>query len=121
MKDEIKEILEYLKNGSYLYEGHGYEASDCQLFKKLDRHETECLLDYITNLQEELKKKNDGIKAFCDDLCETTEQLEDYKSRCEEAIEYLEYQISQLDFEKDTKAKMLGAMVLVLLKGSNKE
>lgn len=38
-----------------------------------------------------------------------------------EAIEYLEYQIPQLDFEKDMKAKMLGAMVLVLLQGKSDE
>lgn len=47
------------------------------------------------------------------------EQLENIRK---EAIEYLEYQLSQMDFEKDTKAKMLGAMTIVLLnKGDNKE
>ena len=38
-----------------------------------------------------------------------------------ETKEYLEYQISQLDFYEDTKAKMLGSMAIVLLKGENNE
>lgn len=38
-----------------------------------------------------------------------------------ETKEYLEYQISQLDFYEDTKAKMLGSMAIVFLKGSEKE
>ena len=29
--------------------------------------------------------------------------------------EYLKYQVENLDFEKDTKAKMLGSMILVML------
>lgn len=29
--------------------------------------------------------------------------------------EYLKYQLENLDFEKDTKAKMLGSMILVML------
>ena len=50
---------------------------------------------------------------------EKVEQLENIRK---EVIEYLEYQLSQMDFEKDTKAKMLGAMTIVLLnKGSGKE
>ena len=52
-------------------------------------------------------------------LQQKVEQLESIRK---EAIEYLEYQLSQMDFEKDTKAKMLGAMTIVLLnKGDNKE
>lgn len=37
-----------------------------------------------------------------------------------EVREYIKYQLEHLDFEKDTKAKILGAMVLVMLDKENK-
>ena len=72
------------------------------------------LLDYITNLQdriEELEQINEEHRKINGELRKTIN----------EAIEYLKYQIPQLDFEKDMKAKMLGAMVLVLLQGKSDE
>lgn len=42
------------------------------------------------------------------------------KQVIDKAIEYFEYQLSQLDFEKDTMAKMLCAMALVILRGDDK-
>ena len=108
MSEEIKEILDKLN-----------KTADNPLFvicssqKELDKipkytanflsvndRQAKLLLNYITNLQQKV------------------EQLENIRK---EVIEYLEYQLSQMDFEKDTKAKMLGAMTIVLLnKGSDK-
>lgn len=47
------------------------------------------------------------------------EENEKLHSIIKEVREYIEYQLENLDFEEDTKAKMLGAMVLVLLDKEN--
>ena len=125
MKDEIKEILY------------------CDIYNDLDDEKYNKLLDYITNLQEENEELKMTNLALADDITKNkiikqevlTEccgipigeipmlkiQNDEYKQRIDETIKYIEYQISQLDFEKDTKAKMLGAMVLVLLQGKSDE
>ena len=59
MNNEIKEILDFLKDKDDYIEEYGYE------YKRISLEDTKILLDYITNLQ-------------------------DYKSRCEKAIEYIE-------------------------------
>lgn len=46
-------------------------------------------------------------------------EIERLNSIIKEVREYIEYQLENLDFEEDTKAKMLGAMVLVLLDKEN--
>ena len=46
-------------------------------------------------------------------------EIERLHSIIKEVREYIEYQLENLDFEEDTKAKMLGAMVLVLLDKEN--
>ena len=51
MKDEIKEILDYLKNDSWETE---YDKPQ-HTFKILEEDNCKQLLDYITNLQEERK------------------------------------------------------------------
>jgi hypothetical protein len=69
------------------------------------------LYDYITNLQQEnqeLKKKNDSLgetnlringdlKVAKQDRIEYSNELTEYKSRCEKAVEY----IKELDDETD--------------------
>ena len=47
MKDEIKEILEWLSDNDIYVEDNGYQ------YKRISLRETKLLLDYITNLQEE--------------------------------------------------------------------
>ena len=61
MSDEIKRILKEIEFFDENY--------------VLDKKDSKLLLDYITNLQQELKNKNEGIKAFCEDLRETAEQV----------------------------------------------
>lgn len=63
-------------------------------------------------------KAKDKFKMLC--------HLEDFSIAYYELLdvikevrEYIEYQLESLDFEEDTKAKMLGAMVLVLLDKEN--
>lgn len=96
MKDEVKEILDYFVIHS--------TAEEFEMLSKISI--------YITNLQNE----NKNLKQINEEHRKLNGEL---RKTINEATEYLEYQIPQLDFEKDTKAKMLGAMVLVLLQGSD--
>lgn len=86
MKDEIKEILDYLRNDEWEIGYGDYEKS---LFKS----EIKMLLDYITNLQQEIKEANDIItwwtnrfKAVERDNRELKEELEEEK-RIDKAVE----------------------------------
>lgn len=76
MKDEIKEILddtlEYLEG-----------IDETRNIKILTTNETNILLDYITNLQEENARLKQTQYIWSYDL---DMQLEDYKSRIEKAI-----------------------------------
>lgn len=59
---------------------------------------------------EELEKAEDTIRK----LQKENQQL---KKQKDDVVEYIKYQLSNLDFEKDEdmKAKMLGSMILVML------
>jgi len=136
MKDEIKEILDYLKNNTFIPD------ETKRKYKILHRDEVNKLLDYITNLQEvginkyqtlkDLEQENEKLKRevaklhiiqeeygshienthIIDDYQKTyfmsnkylielkngkfvdinvlNDEYEDYKSRCDKAIEYIE-------------------------------
>lgn len=68
MNNEIKEILDKLKDDSW------YEELDLTgtMWIELTWKETHLLLDYITNLQ-------NGFKSTVEELCEITEELERLK------------------------------------------
>lgn len=76
MKDEIKEILEYIKDVDLYIEDNGYQ------YKRLSLIEIKILLDYITNLQEENENKTEYI-------CDLVTEKINYKQRNEKAIEYI--------------------------------
>lgn len=67
MKDEIKEIV--VDNGELIayYKDGSFQAFDTLLQE---------VLDYITNLQEQIEIKSKGFKATVEELCETSEKLE---------------------------------------------
>ena len=69
MNNEIKEILELLKEDLYI------PQEDNREYKLLDKGDDKTLLDYITNLQKDLR-----------DACEVIEQLKKDKLK---AIEYI--------------------------------
>jgi hypothetical protein len=85
MSDEIKEhILERLNDSIY------YKFP-------LTSGEKRVLLDLITNLQEENERLNTELNAYKDEFCKDTikeyelvMEQEDYKSRIDKAIEYIE-------------------------------
>ena len=97
MNEEIKEILDDLKDKCKYIEDYGYQ------YKRLSLEDTNLLLDYITNLQEELKSANDSITWWSNRFNAVQRDYEDYKSRIDKAIEYIkefEYYIPEDDVPK---------------------
>ena len=90
MKDEIKEILDNIKNK---YED--YYVQDI-----VSGNDLKQLLDYITNLQQENKilKENAIHNDKVVDKAKWNEML--YKSRNEKAIEYIKYHTEQRIYQE---------------------
>lgn len=107
MKDEINKIIQSISD---------FYKLDNALKYYLDRHKAQILLDYITNLQEEnteLKKLADKYEEEHNTTFNYWKQLikEDYKSRCEKAIEYIKDNLYYCVDNDDTN-------LLNILKGS---
>lgn len=83
MNDEIKEILDYLKSDNWEVGNGDYE-------KRLYKCDIELLFNYITNLQQE----NEYLDKELNNMTDYAKDLEDYKSRCEKAIEYIKNNIT---------------------------
>ena len=82
MKDEIKKILDILKDNIYV------PLEDNREYKLLDKGDDKLLLDYITNLQEiEKEHKNCTRKHWQQKCAEHCANEMIYKSRNEKAIE----------------------------------
>ena len=121
MNDKIKEILDKLKDDNW------YDELDLTGDKwiELKQTETKQILDYITNLQQaikdtkdtaddmlfELKQENERLKeennnkamndyAHAIDESWYRELYDDYKSRCEKAIEYIEDRRERINPDK---------------------
>lgn len=107
MNNEIKEILEYLKDKNDYIEDFGISYKRIHI----DNGDLKTLLDYITNLQQEnetrqqdinnltyqlakIKQENERLKEYYELMVQFNEKnldrFCDYKSRCEKAIEYIE-------------------------------
>ena len=98
MKDEIKEILDDIKDTVDTYvKSCDYKENDI-IYDEVNFSVKQWneLLDYITNLQEEYEKEHylvDKLTRQLTDEYKNTEyqckQKEDYKSRIDKAIEYI--------------------------------
>ena len=90
MNDDIKKILDKCKR--QIKNDLDYRMSPYQLKQ---------LLDYITNLQQENEKLKDIIehKPFFDFTTDIYDELEDYKSRCEKAVEYIKKHIEKCNID----------------------
>lgn len=93
MNNEIREILDKLKDDGW------YEELDLTGDKwiELKQTETNKILDYITNLQNENQKLKEIIERNLQNFYinsemhkQTKEKLNDYKSRVEKAVEYVD-------------------------------
>ena len=106
----MRTIKEALEDGSLSLEDEiDYpDMSEEEYKEEIKRLNTdkEQLTSLVNSCQEEIRK----LKS----------QLQQKENIIKEVREYIEYQLENLDFEEDTKAKMLGAMVLVLLDKENK-
>lgn len=68
------------------------------------------------NIRRYIKAHSTTIKAYTQEYVDKLQtQLQQKENIIKEVREYIKYQLENLDFEKDRKAKMLGAMVLVIL------
>lgn len=75
MNNEIKEILDFKENADY---------------KKLSCDEIKVLRDYITNLQQENERLKQNNMSYQEEMARTWKITDDYKSRIEKAVEYIE-------------------------------
>lgn len=92
MKDEIKEILDNIKKCCGIMQDENFVVYQKQDIIKL--------LDYITNLQEEIKSANDSITWWSNRfnavqeenkiLKEQQQELERYKNIIDKTVEYVE-------------------------------
>lgn len=82
MKDDIKEILDKLKDDKQM-------CSYC--YYRIFIDDRDKLLDYITNLQEENKELKLELSGYREAILRNDELLglQNYKSRNEKAIEYI--------------------------------
>lgn len=165
MNDEIKEILDKLKDTADTSffaicgtkeELENMPKSISKVLNITDKH-AKLLLDYITNLQQELEKLNDdkrgmlaqlykanddrdkvkqenerlkkknkeiydGFKASIEELGDTCTELEDYKSRCEKASEYIDKQKKKM-YKSRNKIALFVLMKLenILQNGSDSQ
>lgn len=112
MKDEIKEILDNI----YKIIKFGYEP---EIIKEFGYREFYKLNDYITNLQKENERLKETQYVWSYDL---DMQLEDYKSRCEKAIEYInKYPCETWYYAKDRQLILRQDELLNILQGVDKD
>ena len=118
MNDEIKEILDNIKKCC--------EITKDQSFIVYQRQDILALLDYITNLQEENKILNENNQAMQEEMARTWKIADDYKSKNDKAIEYIENDMPYLeepddDYENTHKMKEYDkSILLTILQGSDK-
>ena len=107
MNDEIKEILEF-----------DFESQGERI--EINEYERNILKDYITNLQEENERLKLELSGYREAIFRNDKLLglQDYKSRCEKAIEYIEKNTIDTTFYIDFDGEI--KYVLNLLKGDNK-
>ena len=143
MNNEIKEIREYISCPQFGDNHYGKWGA-----LRLDqRIKIKQILDYITNLQQEIKEANDSITWWTNrfkaverdnrELKQENERLkeelfksvnntnnsmeltEDYKSRCEKAIEYIENEMPYLE-EPDEEIERIDGSIYMTMKEYDK-
>jgi DNA repair exonuclease SbcCD ATPase subunit len=148
MNDEIKEILDKLKDNNW------YEELDLTGTKwiELKQEETNQLLDYITNLQQEndnlkniissvkedflnanneltnLQQENERLKTktkeqslLLIDYQDMEQKLEDYKSRIEKAVEYIKLRKKICERQENMTGINILVELLNILEGKSDE
>ena len=83
MTNEIKEIIEYLENPDFYVEDFSFS------YKRISLDESNLLLDYITNLQNEIFDLKDTIQNKNDCIGAYECIIEDRDKRIDKAIDYI--------------------------------
>ena len=83
MPNEIKEILDRLKDDTYV------PLEDNREYKLLDKGDDTILLDYITNLQEENKQLRENNFSMQEEMCLRWNELDKLQQRIDKAVEYI--------------------------------
>ena len=87
---------------------------------ELTKDGVECFYNILLEEKnKEIERLNNDIKELLKENENKEKVIKAQDNIIKEVREYIEYQLENLDFEEDTKAKMLGAMVLVLLDKEN--
>lgn len=117
MNDEIKEILDWLKDEDIYLEDHGYQ------YKRISLKETMQLLDYITNLQQDNERLKDNRDWWKDRFFGQQEYDDshritaiEYKKRMDKAIE--ELKSWQLDCNYSKENEIYQYIINILQNGS---
>lgn len=132
MKDEIKEILEDIKDMNNYSNFIDSQYGGKNYYYLLEKKESKQLLDYITNLQEyyndntnkyeELLVKYSDLQennqAMQEEMARTWKIADDYKSRIDKAIEWIDYDNMENYFECPKKEMK---DLLNILQGEDKE
>jgi len=117
MKDEIKEILDNLK--------------DIDKTSILKNNDAKILLDYITNLQKQIEEYQKALDETMSEKIDLQEEIErqskaqvilddmlaDYKSRIDKAVEYIKEHTDKLKTIRVPKIDFDYNEVLEILKG----
>lgn len=85
MNEEIKEILEYLKDEKW-----DYYPSDMTPYKVLVMEERDKLLDYITDLQQKYERLKKDVELFKSDLINSTNTGLSLIAKIDKTIEYID-------------------------------
>ena len=97
MTNEIKEIIEYLKDDSmFIYDEDGTR-------KEITLDESKLLLDYITNLQEENERLKELADKYEEEHKTTYETWKKDIIANKKAIEYIEHNWIDYETAKDIK------------------
>lgn len=83
MNNDIKEIIDYLKNEN------AYNIGQGDLEITLYKYEVDKLLDYINNLQEENENLKDYLDIFKLSNKTKQETIDDFRKRIDKAVEYI--------------------------------
>ena len=117
MNDEIKEILAYFEEYVKITDMHDSEPM-------LNWKDLKIVLDYITNLQQELEKRNAYIKyleeynpKYYKGEKFYGDGREDYKSRIEKAEKYINYYGTTPEENDDTTCRHILKSLLNILNG----
>lgn len=99
MNNEIKEILDWLKDEDIYIEDYGYQ------YKRVSLKETKQLFNYITNLQQENHDLKSKLECYENGLYFSSE-VDNLQQKLDKAIEYIQNHIIATETE-DTLLNIL--------------